>query len=153
MASPRQQHERDVVEEATARAEKRNEGGRHTTPKGSRERKEGREREREREREKRAPPGSAIALEAFKKKGKKEGEKKSDDDEEKTTTNEKTQPRPRLFKITNTKTRLPPPPPPRRAHDGPTRGARLGQDRTHPEGGSGPEGDGRRRASAAAREQ
>lgn len=32
MASPHQQ--RDVVEEATARAEHRNEGGRHTTPKG-----------------------------------------------------------------------------------------------------------------------
>ena len=37
MASPPNQHERDVVEEATARAEKRNEGGRHTMPKGESE--------------------------------------------------------------------------------------------------------------------
>ena len=33
-SSPNSPHERDPVEEATARAEKRNEGGRHATPKG-----------------------------------------------------------------------------------------------------------------------
>lgn len=33
-SSPNSPHEHDIVEEATARAEKRNEGGRHTTPKG-----------------------------------------------------------------------------------------------------------------------